>query len=369
MSRVDDIRHELKPLTSLRFAAALLVFLDHAPITHNFGSRYGFGLSGVGFFFILSGFILTVTYAKSFGTSISLLELRRFYRARFARIYPVVFVTTILAIITVALFGEPLEQRVPVWTTVPPAGRVDAIIGTLFMVQAWIPFVHVILGVNPPTWTLSAETFFYCCFPFVACYSLRQTRKASQVQVGAIALLLWAALTAWSFAYAPTLFLADYFPPIRMVDFTFGVLLGVAFMRDSTERWNFPTSAEVAVIAIVVIAIIVFPYIGSPLRYAAWMMPPWGLLIFVFARQAGAVSAWLSSATFLCLGRLSFAFYLTHYPITMALQAHVQPSLASAIALIVSLVLSLLIFHHVEQPMRALLMRTPKLRHAGQTVS
>jgi peptidoglycan/LPS O-acetylase OafA/YrhL len=70
-------------LTGLRFAAALLVFLHHAA-----GPRYYEGFSGVTFFYVLSGFILTYNYHRTF-TSLRPGELWSFYGSRLARIYPV----------------------------------------------------------------------------------------------------------------------------------------------------------------------------------------------------------------------------------------------------------------------------------------
>ena len=56
----------LLPLTSLRFAAALLVFSWHCVPTRRFSAVFSLGYIGVAFFFLLSGFILTYRYHASF---------------------------------------------------------------------------------------------------------------------------------------------------------------------------------------------------------------------------------------------------------------------------------------------------------------
>lgn len=62
-------REDLKPLTSLRFVAALMVFGYHAaPFLPAFFAT-NTGYAGVGFFFVLSGFILTYTYHADFSES------------------------------------------------------------------------------------------------------------------------------------------------------------------------------------------------------------------------------------------------------------------------------------------------------------
>src|SRR5262249_61572373 len=100
--------HEIKALTSLRWLPASLVFAYHFPSLFNefcppslqfIGNT---GNIGVNFFFVLSGFILTLRYHDD------MLErhfnLGMYMRRRIARIYPLYF--TIL-ILTSILNREP----------------------------------------------------------------------------------------------------------------------------------------------------------------------------------------------------------------------------------------------------------------------
>src|ERR1700743_1356882 len=87
-------RANLKPLTSVRFFAALAVLLFHfgagmiarlgapTPLRHLFANGY----LGVTFFFVLSGFLLTYSY---FDRLASRAELRDYAVSRVARLYPV----------------------------------------------------------------------------------------------------------------------------------------------------------------------------------------------------------------------------------------------------------------------------------------
>src|ERR1700712_5707681 len=87
-------------LTSLRFFAALYVVLYHSltPMVsgiekHAFVQRaISLGYASVSFFFFLSGYILAVAYLR---TGRDLRMRKRFYVARFARIYPL-FALTLL---------------------------------------------------------------------------------------------------------------------------------------------------------------------------------------------------------------------------------------------------------------------------------
>ena len=92
------MRPRLHALTTLRFFAALHVVLFHMRVIgilpggpwwfHNFAS---IGFVGVNFFFVLSGFILVYTYD---GPD---LNVRKFWWARFARIYPAYILSLVVA--------------------------------------------------------------------------------------------------------------------------------------------------------------------------------------------------------------------------------------------------------------------------------
>ena len=85
---------DLKALTSMRFFAALMIFLFHLREFNSAPWLYAIAGSmrhGVSFFFVLSGFILTPAYRNQ-----TPLSYRRFLRARFARLYPTVLASTLL---------------------------------------------------------------------------------------------------------------------------------------------------------------------------------------------------------------------------------------------------------------------------------
>src|SRR5512133_3297128 len=91
----SSVRSRLDSLTGLRFLAALLVFAYHAG---SVGTLTGNGItapgrSGVSFFFILSGFLLTWT-ARPDDTR------RAFYQRRVARIVPSYLVALALVLLS-----------------------------------------------------------------------------------------------------------------------------------------------------------------------------------------------------------------------------------------------------------------------------
>jgi peptidoglycan/LPS O-acetylase OafA/YrhL len=132
----------LDRLTSLRAFAALAVFvfhLDHDGMWAPFPRLVALGQAGITFFFILSGFVLVWAHPDH-DTPF------RFYRRRFARVYPSHFVMLLVTVI------------VP---TVAVARGVPEAIVSATLTQGWFaPTENLVYGMNGVSWTLSCEAFF-----------------------------------------------------------------------------------------------------------------------------------------------------------------------------------------------------------------
>ena len=171
----------LRPLTGARGIVALLVlFFHYRPyIAVNGGGFPGMlrraiqqlwahGFVGVDFFFILSGFILTYTYADQN-------EMRgsrhSFWLSRFARIYPIYLVVFAIGLPT-------LFWNFPCSTTVARCATFYAgtAIGYLTLTQAWVFWVHS-FGIDWAAWTLSVEALCYLLFPVLIVQMLRLTLR------------------------------------------------------------------------------------------------------------------------------------------------------------------------------------------------
>ena len=143
----------IRSLQALRGFAALAVFLFHlvplfelseAALFPTWLLRWGF--SGVDVFFVLSGVVLTLTYASSPDTQEG---LKRFYFRRFTRIYsgywPFFF---IMLAVAYALGFERMND--------------DSIIGSFLLTTTEVQ--HLVLGIS---WTLTYELYFYLLFGLI----------------------------------------------------------------------------------------------------------------------------------------------------------------------------------------------------------
>lgn len=146
-------------------------------------------------------------------------------------------------------------------------------------------------------------------------------------------------------------------PPVRLVDFIVGMMVGIAFLRRRDIAGKMPggTIPEVAAIVAVAGAILASTRFPEALRYALFLMPFWALLIWVFVWQQGAISQVLAKPLFVRLGEASFAFYLVHWTVIQAVGHTVGWHHAGAIMALTlagTIGLSLLLFSLVEQPLR-----------------
>jgi peptidoglycan/LPS O-acetylase OafA/YrhL len=345
-------RTELDALTALRFFAALLVFVYHCAPTAAFGTQFALGHTGVGFFFLLSGFILTYTYHRQFDGATRWPALRAFYVARFARIYPVHVVATVFAALVLWRFGGTT------WDVSTAATREAAGLAQLLLVQSWSPDEKIYLGINAPAWSISTELFFYAVFPFVVCFLLRSFGTSSPRAIWTAAGMTWAVEAAVALATHNTMVWTAYvLPPIRLADFIVGMLLGIAFLRSKPAQASRrrTTAIELAAVAGVAVAIGVSPHVPDPLRYSLFLMPFWAALIAVFVHQAGTISRLLQRPILVALGRASFAFYLIHWPVIAVVGGTLgwtHPALAMLVAFTTSIALSFLLFHAIEEPLR-----------------
>ena len=146
----------------LRGLAALAVVIHHTggyvkryfEPTVLLGDKFSIGFAGVDLFFVISGFIIHFT-SKQYVNHPN--KLTQYLKKRFIRVYPIYW------IITTLLF-------VSSWVVVALLGKNVLSIGYPETASAYLQTYLLFplhFAINPVTWTLSYEIFFYLCFGFV----------------------------------------------------------------------------------------------------------------------------------------------------------------------------------------------------------
>lgn len=299
----------LDSLTGLRFFAAFLVVMHHftnfaqLPLIWHWA---GFGTTGVSFFFVLSGFVLTWSFVPGDTAP-------RFYWRRFARVWPLHLVTTLLAVPVFYMWRDvPMD-----WT---------GVILSVFLLHAWVPAVSTYFAGNPASWSLSCELFFYAIHPFL----VRKTLAAGIALLAAATAIVLAALYVvadlaidWPARIAGWLLYVS--PIFRVGEFLVGMALASAIRRGV----RFPIGIIPSVLLLgawFTLYYVIAPRLDATLQVAIAdlsypaMAALYGLLIAAAAqRDLARRPSLLRSKPMVLLGQWSYALYLVHATIIYAL--------------------------------------------------
>jgi peptidoglycan/LPS O-acetylase OafA/YrhL len=346
-------RRPLKPLTGIRFFAAFYVVVFHSRTGqslydsghHALGNFLFSGYLAVPLFFLLSGFILAYTYE---GQIEKPGDHRRFWEARFARIWPVYVVSLLMASIPSFEF--------------PPIGPA---IAAICMVQAWNPFDLGMAGVwNDVCWTLSVEAVFYILFPWLQTWIEERTTRTQLAVIAGMVLLCIAINSGSRTLGYPAHGFWRYVPlPIPHIpEFITGVGVGNYFLRQRVQNGargpligSFPIWTYLSVAATV--ALLCTP----ASRWTSVVIAAFAALLYGLAAEDTLLSRFLSTRTMLLGGGISYSIYLTQMPVKfwfrdIANRLQVgSESVRFVITAIVLIVISFLLFRFVEDPARKLL--------------
>lgn len=371
-------RVELRSLTGLRFVAALLVLGYHALFSFPSApprltpgivrSVLGSGHVGVNLFFVLSGFVLAYTYVDREAMTTT---ARAFWRARFARVYPMHLVGLLAAAPLYVMAWR--ANRAHDAQIARELARQLAVTGAL--VQAWIPADA--FDLNGPSWSLSVEAFFYACFPLLARVLVRMRTPAlggllAVAWVGALAPAVVVGSKATGIASASPVDLIVLLDPVaRLPDFVIGAATGMIFVRRTRPGrgsgvWPLlSVTCGVAVIAVLACSERL-PWMAL---HVGLLDPLWALLLFSLActddgPAEGRAGGGLGSAPLVLLGRASYSLYAIHKPLYYWLVRWAgagHPSWGFVAAYVAtSIALSVALWWGYEEPMRRWIAPKPR---------
>jgi peptidoglycan/LPS O-acetylase OafA/YrhL len=298
----------IKPLTSLRFFFAFMIFVHHMTFLAKSKSStlrwihesiLKEGYIGVSFFFILSGFILAYNYRDSFLNQ--KISKSNFYIARIARIYPLHFLSLLIA---VPLTIQNANFEISLW--------LKQLFFNLTLTQSFIPIKKIYFSFNSPSWSISNELFFYLLFPFlIFLISKIKMHKYSKSVLIPFLFFLPILMLVIPAIYYKNLFYVN--PFFRVFDFIVGILLFELYVkiRNTSNVLNY-NALEFSSIALLVVFFIFHSHLPLVVRYSIYYWLPMSFLILVFAFQKGVLSRLLSNRSLILLGEISFGFYMFH---------------------------------------------------------
>jgi peptidoglycan/LPS O-acetylase OafA/YrhL len=374
-------KQKIAPLTSLRFFAAFLVVLYHtAPgaLRKNpyvpIENLVAIGLISVSFFFTLSGYILAVVYLQSG----AVIDTRRFWLARFARIYPLFFVSLLLDLPNLFLF------RVTKYGWKAAALMTGATLtGNALMLQAWIQKLNTL---NLPVWSLSVETLFYLLFPLVGWWLWKASARSSVTGAAALYAAGMAAVGVaihiarmHHYSYVD---LIKFHPFFHLHEFLIGVLVArwhtLQLAQPESHRRLKRLAPCIAAIALLLFVGVVceferfpFLYLHDGLLYFndGVLLPLYVLMIVAFGSGNDLIDRIFSVSWLVVLGEASYGLYLIHFPINeywkkIGLSEHLW---LYPVYLVMAVGTSVLSFYCFETPARKWILRRAHI-HSKETI-
>jgi len=349
---------QLDQITFTRFIAALTVVFFHygqnifpANVSFLFENITA-GPIAVGYFYVLSGFIMAIAYYQPNPKKQQPLNKKKYWVARFARIYPVYLLALL---IIVAAKYKTLSAD---WATLPLH---------LLLLQSWIPGYPITL--NTPGWSLSVEAFFYFCFPFLLIWIYKQKTKSLIL----FSIIFWIATQLVllnllnSEAYAPKTKLHDfiYYNPIMHLNtFIMGLLCGVYFKKYGEKRFNHNNGFWLAISFLFIFFLIwarplLEEIIDYKIAYTNGLLSPFFLLFIVLlASNKGLTSKILSHPWLILLGEASYSLYILQKPIhglydkIVVPRLHLTETIHFYIFLFLLIGISILSYIYLEKPAR-----------------
>lgn len=339
----------LLSLTGLRFVAALVVFGFHLHVQGLFVTSDARGLmelvfkqgaTGVSFFFVLSGFVLTWS-ARPGDTAAAI------WRRRMAKIVPNHIVTWLVAIGGVSYLSTH---------TVSFASAVPGLV----LVQAWVPVEQVFFGVNTPAWSLSCEVAFYAAFPLLLTIIRKPSEDHLWLLAGGLVLLI-ALVPVLAFPFSPTVayWLVYICPATRGLEFVLGMVLARIVHSGSRIKVGLWPASGFLVVCYAASAFLPWRF-----SFVAGTIIPICLLIYCAAVSdiTGSFSPWRSRIC-VWLGEISFAFYMVHHLVIRGVaKIFGSPDMSvlrqlglSAVMFVVTLVAAAVLYRTVERPMMRVL--------------
>lgn len=333
-----NVTSKRNDIQGLRAVAVVAVVLYHFGI-----GPFSGGFIGVDVFFVISGYLITAKIAREVESGrFSFVE---FCSGRARRLLPALFATIAVAFIVGACLFAPLDfQR-------QSAATIAAMLGAsniLFWYEAGYFDAAAILKPLLHTWSLAVELQFYVVWPFVVMFLVR-----GRLVPGTMLLVL-AGFTAaiWMMRYDPTA--AFFLTPFRMWEFAAGGLVYALERRNGGFASTLATSLYLAGIAAIIYPVFA---LTSDSEFPGWSaaLPVAGTAVMILAGPYTAASRALQAWPSRWLGEISYSVYLVHWPLVAFVQYYVVRELNAvdkAALLISTLLLSIALYHLVEQPLR-----------------
>ncbi len=332
-----------KSVNGLRAIAVIVVIAFHYGL-----DLFSGGFIGVDIFFVISGYVITLSVLKKM--RLKDFSVLGYFNSRFFRIFPALLVVSFLTILASAFILFPADAERSAFHALSSITFSSNFVfwkevGYFDVSNEFKPFLH--------TWSLSVEWQFYLLWP-IAVYVLCLLKRWA-VPLVCFAVLCGAAASGLLSDYSNFVF---YMMPLRGWEFALGGL--IAFIpQDVPLRQKFSMLSLLGLLGVILSSILynestVFPGFAALLPCLSAFM-----LLFFNRKYTEPV---LSLPVLQYLGNISYSLYLYHWPVFILYKHFVFRELMIfdfAVILVSVFVLSHFSYIYIEQWFRK---RSPQYR-------
>ena len=295
----------IEKLDGLRGVCCLMVVFYHYPESYlpefvfdNFFIRQSW--SFVDFFFVLSGFVISYNYPSLSSVNDFFIYIKK----RLIRLYPLLFFTTTV-FLTFKLFSDVFFAEL---VNSPKSVKLYLLdtLNTLTMLNSTPIFGDASrnLGMNHPSWSVSAEFISYTVFGLSSIFLSKNKVKFSILLVFA-SVVLFVVKETFSYSHYTWFFLRGII----------GFNMGCIVYRLSTKNYSINSFLELLLPILILLVFYLlqnfqFVYMGI----ASLVLRPllFAFFIFVLINTSNYLSLFLESKPLKFLGKISYSIYLNH---------------------------------------------------------
>ena len=277
----------INSLQSIRFIFALMIFHHHFFMTPQVVQ---FGSFPVSFFFILSGFVMTIGYGDK--VLLESFSYKQYILKRLIRIFPLNAICLMLSLL--------IPVAADIFSSHLTTSNYSLFLPDLLMIQAWFPYESIYFSGNAVAWFLSDMLFFYLLFPFLIKILRRKLGYALMIFIIICYFVLVSDIDGGKIHYY--IYIC---PLLRIVDFIMGIVLCQLLKNIKVLDKNqlLGTIFELFALSVCFWAVWAFPNVPIEYGYSSFFWIPSVLLItaFYLSSKWGGADFFVLISTDICL--------------------------------------------------------------------
>lgn len=282
-----------RSIDALRGIFALLIVWHHLCPIMGISYNMDLGNTIVLFFFVLSGFHITITWKDKIHD-----HCKDFIIKRCSKIFPIQWLMTLLFLVCGL-------NMVSIW----------AVPFHLTLTQSLLPFWEINFTINTPSWFLSSLFVCYLITPLILKFVNR-----NKILFEVVLIFCIVCFTIFVYILPDTIgrrWLVYINPFARLIDFSVGILLGITWTTVSRFLERIPKKIILFTILEIVLAfsfvmVVSYKPIIALNNYPIMRYPLILLLISTFTCSYGIISRLFSNKVLSWLGSISMSIYMIH---------------------------------------------------------